>query len=156
MKQVIDVPPGVRNIVELVVDERMGLATMVPMQPLPAYVSQLAIENTELHDTVSVYKDFAASLCHTLGVSLELTLPEISARVSKLQEQKTDDGGFGQFQNDILRVLNVAGTGYSTTYILELVRARTVSAVRFNKLLKHVQNFAQELHEDTFISLKEE
>lgn len=154
MKQVIDIPA---EVCPLLVRPYLNNAMVkIDTQPLPAYVSQLAVENTELHDTVSVYKDFAASLCHTLNMSLESALPDIAARVSKLQEQKTDDGGFGQFQNDILRVLNVAGTGYSTTYILELVRSRAIARVRFEKLLKHVQNFTQELHEDDFISLKEE
>lgn len=154
MKQVIDVPADKAHLVCCFGDN--GFGTSIDSQPLPSYVSQLAVENTELHETVSVYKDFVASLCHTLNMSLESALPEISARVSKLQEQKTDDGGFGKFQNDILRVLNVAGTGYSTEYILNLVRARTLSKIRFAKLLAHVRNFTQELHEDDFITLKDE
>lgn len=65
-------------------------------QPLPSYVSELAIQNSELSETVSQYKDFVTSVCHALGVSLSLTQGEIVNEIHRLKRR------FGEVEKELL------------------------------------------------------
>lgn len=43
-------------------------------QPLAEYISKQAIENSELHKQIGVYREFVQNLCHDLGLSLQSDL----------------------------------------------------------------------------------
>lgn len=101
-------------------------------QPLPAYVSELAVQNSELSETVSQYKDFVTSICHALGVSLSLTQGEIINEIHRLKRR------FSEVEKELL----------FTVEKLESVKAiendRRVGLLQDNGRLKHELELATE------------
>lgn len=63
-------------------------------QPLAEYISKQAIENSELHKQIGIYRAFVVGLCHDLGVSLQTDLVGLRAAVQR-----------GFVKNDARRVL---------------------------------------------------
>lgn len=64
-------------------------------QPLPSYVSELAVQNSELSEQITQYKDFVTSVCHALGVSLSLTQGEIVNEIHRLKRR------FGEVEKEL-------------------------------------------------------
>lgn len=52
-------------------------------QPLAEYISKQALENTELHKQIGIYRAFVVGLCHDLGVSLQTDLMGLRAAVNR-------------------------------------------------------------------------
>lgn len=115
-----------------------GYKALTP-QPLPAYVSELAVQNSELSETVSQYKDFVTSVCHALGVSLSLTQGEIVNEIHRLKRR------FSEVEKELL----------FTVERLETVKAiendRRVGLLQDNEeLKKQLAEAAKELNATEF------
>lgn len=52
-------------------------------QPLAEYISKQALENTELHKQIGVYREFVQNLCHDLGLSLQSDLVSIKGAIQR-------------------------------------------------------------------------
>lgn len=52
-------------------------------QPLAEYISKQALENTELHKQIGVYREFVQNLCHDLGLSLQSDLTTLRGCIQR-------------------------------------------------------------------------
>lgn len=132
-----------------------------PVETLPEYVSRLAVENSELHATVSLFKDFVRDICHSLEMSLESNPQDLLNRIKLLK-----DSALPPSYAERLRRLQLdkeamnkhfaqeAATEKAKHEALAMVaeqRRRTLA-----KLRGSVDDFVQVLADEGFIKLSEE
>lgn len=67
----------------------MNIVTKAMVKPLPEYVTKISLENTELHEQISMYKDFARDIAHALGMRLDARLCEYVEELKANESQRS-------------------------------------------------------------------